>query len=233
MGSAPRRSARARRSGTMSTARIARRAEERSALHRHDADGSEPHHHDGRARGDGGAAGADVAGGQDVGQEHGLLVGHALGDGQREGVRARDRQGLGLAAGQVGDRPERLRFPPQTEVGPAAQARAALTAADDTRDEHAVAYPQRSYMSADLGHGADRLVAEPDARPGRGVVVQVQIRPADGGALDRDDRPGRPRKNGVGHLFDADPARTLEDGRSHARTLSERSTNYTAPVRSP
>ena len=33
----------------------ARRAEERGALHRHDADGSEPHHHDGRARGDGGA----------------------------------------------------------------------------------------------------------------------------------------------------------------------------------
>ena len=198
----------------------ARRAEQSGALHGHDADGTEPDDDDGGPRSDDGTQRAHVAGGQDVGQQHRVFVGHALGDGQGEEVGERHGHGLGLTAGEVGDGAERGGLAGLADVGLPGQAGPADTAADDARDEHPVARPVRAHVRADLGHRADGLVTEPDARPGRRVVVQVQIRAADGGALDRDDDARRSGQHRVGHVLDADVARTLEDGRSHARTLS-------------
>ena len=78
-----------------------RRPVELGALQGEHADRPEPDHHDGVARGDVGALRAEVAGGEDVGEQHGLLVGDALGDldDRRVGRRHGDR--LGLAAGQL------------------------------------------------------------------------------------------------------------------------------------
>ena len=53
----------------------ARRTEERGALERHDPDGAEADHDHGGARSDVGPQCAEVTGGEDVGQEDGLLVG--------------------------------------------------------------------------------------------------------------------------------------------------------------
>ena len=98
------------------------RTEERGALQRHDADRAEPDDDHGRPRPDGGPQRAEVAGREDVGEQHGLLVGHALGDGEREEVGERHRHGFGLPAGQIGHRAERGRLAGQADVGLAGQA---------------------------------------------------------------------------------------------------------------
>ena len=71
------------------------------ALQREHADRAEADHHHGVAGRDLGHLGAEVAGGEDVGEEHGLLVGDALGDLEHRRVGRRDGDGLGLAAPQV------------------------------------------------------------------------------------------------------------------------------------
>ena len=57
----------------MSTARIRDGPVELRALEREDADRAEADDHDGVARRDVGALRAEVAGGEDVGEQHGLL----------------------------------------------------------------------------------------------------------------------------------------------------------------
>ena len=147
---------------------------------------------------DGGPERADVARREDVGQEHGLLVGHALGDGQGELVGEGDGDRFGLAAGEVGHGPERGGLAGQAEVGEPGGA------GPHSRRSRPRPRPGRGrrhgrlHVRADLGHRADGLVAQPDAGAGRGVVVQVQIRAADGGAFDRDDDALGPGSTGSG-----------------------------------
>ena len=74
------------------------------------------------ARRDGGPQRAEVPGREDVGEEDGLLVGDALGDGEGEEVGEGDRHGLGLPAGEVGHRPERGRLAGEADVGLAGEA---------------------------------------------------------------------------------------------------------------
>ena len=100
----------------MSTARIRAGPEECGAAKRHDADGPEAHDDDRRSRADVGAQRAEVSRGEDVGEEHRLLVGHALGDGQREQVGERHGHRFGLSAGEVGHRAERSRLPGAADV---------------------------------------------------------------------------------------------------------------------
>ena len=112
---------------------------------------------------DGGAQRAQVAGGEDVGEEDGLLVGDALGDGEREEVGERDGHGLGLPAGEVGHGPERGGLVGEADVGLAGQAGPADAAPDHPRDQHAVAPLEAAHLRPGLGDRPDGLVAEPDA----------------------------------------------------------------------
>ncbi len=185
----------------------ARRAKERSALQRHDPHGAEAHDDDGRAWLNGGAQRPEVTGGKDVGEEHRLFAGDAIGDGQGEEIGEGDRHRLGLAAGKVGHRPKCGGHAGEADVGLAGQARAADAAPDHAGDEHAVARLEGAYMGTSLGHRADGLVPEADAVAGRGVVVQVQIRSADGRALDGDDDTLGPRQHRIGNILDRDVAR--------------------------
>ena len=141
MGSAPIRSARARRSGTMSMARI--RAGPKSWAHcsammptgpRPTTTTVDPGRMSARTA-------PDVAGGQDVGQEDRFLVGHPFGNGQGERVGEGHGHGLGLTPGEIGNGAERGRLAGPADVGLPGQARPADAAADDARDQHAVADP--------------------------------------------------------------------------------------------
>ena len=219
MGSAPRRSARARRSGTTSTARIRAGPEERRALQRHDADRPEAHDDHGRSGPDVGALRSQVAGREDVGQQDSLFVGDTLGDGEREEVGERDGHGLGLPTREVGNGAEGRRLVVEAHVRLAGQARTADAAPDDARHEHAIAQLEAAHLRAGFGHRPDGLMAEPDPASGGCVVVQVQIGTTDRGALHRDDDALGPGEHGVGDVVDADRARSIEDGCSHSRTL--------------
>ena len=65
-------------------------------------------------------------------------------------------------------------------------------------------------------------MAQPDAYPGGGIMVEVEIGAADGGALDRDDGAGRARQLRVGHVRDLDQTGAVEDSGAHPRTLARR-----------
>ena len=188
----------------------------------HDPDGAEAHDDDGRAWRNGGAQRPEVTGGKDVGEEHRLFVGDAVGDGQGEEVGEGDRHRLGLAAGKIGHRPKCSGHAVEADVGLAGEAGTADATPDHARDEHAVAWLQGAYVGANLGHRADGLVPETDAVAGRGVVVQVQIRSADGRALDSDDDTLGPRQHRIGNVLDRDGARPGKDSGSHLRTLPRR-----------
>ena len=197
----------------------ARRAEERCALQRHDADGTEADHDHGGARRDGGPQRTEVAGGEDVGEKDGFFVGDAFGDGEGEEVGERHGHGLGLAAREAGHRPEGRVLVGEAHVGLAGQAGSADAAPDHTRHQHAVAPPQAADVRPDFCHRPDGLVTELNAGPRGRVVVKVQIGSADGGALDRHDDAFGTRQDGIGDVLDRDVARSLEDGGSHVRTL--------------
>ena len=202
----------------------ARRAEERCALQRHDPDGAEAHDDHVGARPNGRPQRTEVARREDVGEKDGLFVGDAFRDGEGEEVGERHRHGLGLAAGQIGHRPERCVLVGQAHVGLAGQAGRADAAPDHARNQDTVTALQASYVRADFCHRPDGLVTELNAGPRGRIVVQVQIRTADGGALDRHDDALGSRQDGVGHVLDRDAARSLEDGGSHLRTLPRRTT---------
>jgi hypothetical protein len=64
-------------------------------------------------------------------------------------------------------------------------------------------------VRADLGHRPDRLVAELDAGSGRGVVVEVQVRAADGGVFDGHDHAIGTRKDRIGYIVHSDLSRSF------------------------
>ena len=96
--------------------------------------------------------------------------------------------------------------------GPAGTADAAP---DDARDEHTVTRLQAVHLRAGLGHRADGLVAKSDARTGRCVVIKVQIGPADGSCLHRDDDPLGTGKHRIGHVAQGHHVRPFQNGCSH------------------
>ena len=173
---------------------------------------------------DGGPQRTEVPRREDVGEKDGLLVGDAFGDGEGEEVGERHGHGLGLAAGQAGQRPEGGVLVGEAHIGLAGQAGRADAAPDHARDQDAVAPLQAADMRPDFRHRPDGLVTELNAGPRGRVVVQVQIGSADGGALDRHDDAFGTRQDRIGDVLDRDVARSLEDGGSHLRTLPRGST---------
>ena len=164
--------------------------------------------------------GAGEAGRRDVGQQHDLLVGQRLGDLGQVGLRVRDEQVLGLrAVDRVAEAPAAdglVAGAVAALAQLAAEAGVALAARRDGADEHAVADLVAGDAGAELLDDPDGLVAD-DRAPARTgysplrmwtsvpqIVVSVTRMSASPG-------PGRrPR-----HLFDADVARAMEDGRAH------------------
>ena len=182
----------------------ARRAEEGGALDRHDTHRTEADDDHGRTRLDGGPERTDVARGKDVGEEHGRLVGDSFGDRQDELIGERHGDRFGLTAGKIGHRTERGGLVGQAEVREPGSARLAPTAADHPRDQDAVSDSDAVDLWTGFGHRPDRLVAQPDADSGRGVVVQVQVRAADGGVFDGHDHTIGTRKDRIGYVMDRD-----------------------------
>ena len=82
-------------------------------------------------------------------------------------------------------------------------------------------------MRAGFGHRPDRLVPQLDARPRRRVVVQVEIRPADGRRLDGDDDTVGTGKHGIGNVAQRDDAWSLENGGSHSTHAIAETRDYT------
>ncbi len=132
-GSAPSLSARARRSGTRSTARI--RAGPKSWAHCRAIMPTgpspitttvDPGRMSARDR-------ADVTGGQDVGEKDRLLVGETLGNRQRKCVGEGHAHGLGLGTGEVGRSAERRGLAGAAHIGLSGEARPAEPAADHRR----------------------------------------------------------------------------------------------------
>ncbi len=155
--------------------------------------GPQPEHHDRPAGGALRPLGAGPPGGQVVGQQQRRLVVHALGDAQHLEVGGRHGDGGGLAAGQHA-RPEHL-GPLDAADGVAGRTPVAGTAPGDGRRQHPVAHPEPPDVGADLEHRAEELVAHRDGHAEVEVaVVEVQVRAADGGGVDRHHGSARPRR---------------------------------------
>ncbi len=201
----------------------ARGPEEPRAQDRHQAHRTAADHGDVLAGPDVGAARPQVAGGQDVGEQHGLLGADAVGDGAERRVGVRDGERLGLAARQSLVAAEHRRGAPLAGRHPAPSAGAALRAAHHARHQHPVAALEAAHLAAYLHHLADRLVAHREAALGAQVsVVDVQVGAADGRALHPHHHAGGVRGGGVRDLLAADLLRPTVDERSHGASIPRR-----------
>src|SRR5919199_2391743 len=167
--------------------------------------------------------GAHVARREDVREEQHLLVREVVLDLDRADVGERDARVLGLAAGvsagqvRVAEDPGR----PVAEdllghapVGVAVlaggvelvPARPAVAAGDRERHDDAVADLEVPHPTADLDDLAHELVAEDVPLPHRRdvAVVEMQVRPADGGRADLHDRVAVVEDLRVGDVLDLD-----------------------------
>ena len=166
------------------------------------------------------------AGRGDVGEQHDLLVGHAVGDVREVGLGRRDEQVLGLrAVDGVAEAPAAdglvaVAVAALAEV--AGQAGSALAARRDRADEHALADLVAGHAGAELVDDAHRLVADDQARPDRVFALEdVDVGAADRRRRDADDGfagagvagAGRPRRG---------CRRAVEDGRAHRAGIQMR-----------
>ena len=181
--------------------------------------------------------GAHVAGRQDVGEEEHLLVGEAVLDLERPDVGERHARELGLAAGKaagevrvaerarrrvahhlLGERGVRIRVLAERPV--VVPALPAVAAGDGERDDHPIADLELLDRSSDLDHFAHELVAEDVALlHGRDEpVVEVQVRAADRGRRDSDDRVALIEDLRIGDIPHFDVLLAHPAGRLHRRT---------------
>ena len=142
-------------------------------------------------------------------EKYGRLVGHSFGDRQDELIGERHGNCFGLTAGKTGRRPERRGLVRQAEVRETGPARLAQTAADHTRDQDTVSDPDAVDVRTGFGNRPDRLVAQLDAGSGRGVVVEVQVRAADGGVFDGHDHAIGTREDRIGDIVYRELSRTF------------------------
>src|SRR4029079_15043816 len=146
------------------------------------------------------------AGGQDVRQRHGGVVGHTLGDPVQGVVRERHPYELRLrAVDQVTEHPADARC---ALVGQAVGVEALVAvragaAGADAGDDHAVTDGVRGDGRPDLHDSADTFVPE-DATLDHGghvALENVQVRPTDRGGLDPHHDVGRLLDRGIGDFF--------------------------------
>lgn len=92
-----------------------------------------------------------------------------------------------------------------------------MTAGDVERNHHAVARFEVGDSRTGFFDNADRFVADDIARrhEWRQHFVEMEVRPADRGRGDADDRIGRFLDRGVGHFFDRNVSAALPGYCSH------------------
>ena len=202
-------------------------AVERGGRHHGQAHRARADHGDRVARLDPAVLDADLEPGrQDVREQDGGRVRHALGQPIQRGVGERDPDLLGLSAvDHVAKDPADT---DRTLVGEAvrrvpAAAVAAHPARADARDDHAVARLDGVDRRAHLQDGAHAFVPEDPARGHlRGVSLEdVQVRPADGGRGDLDDSVGRFDQMGVRDVVPALLARPVVDECLHGSSWTK------------
>ena len=84
--------------------------------------------------------------------------------------------------------------------------------------------------AADLLDRAHELVAEVHARDRHGPVVQVQVAPADRGAIDPQQQPVRSRHAGIGHVLDGDVPFPVQHDSTHGADPRSGQVEREAPV---
>ena len=157
---------------------------------------------------------------QDVGEQHGQVVGHVRREAVQRAVRERHANQLGLGpVDEVAEHPADARHPlgRQTVRGVLAPAVGAHAAPADARDDHALADSMAAHAVADRDDRPDPFVPEhPSVGDGRDVAVQdVQVGAADGGGVDLDHGVGRFEQTRVRDLLPRDGVRTVEHERLH------------------
>jgi hypothetical protein len=192
------------------------------ALHGAQPDRAEPEHCDDVAGRDPRADGRVVTGRHHVACEQRDVVGQAIGHRTQRQVGVRDERHVGLRAVEVAHRlamAERTREVAAVVVGLAAEV--AQAACRMERAQDAVAGLDVRDAVADRLDDADVLVADRRAGVHRvAPVVDVQVRTADAGCGDADDRVVGGYELGLGHVVEADLLGPLECHRSHrARNL--------------
>ena len=199
----------------------------------HLADRSQPDDRDAAAVGDLRVLHGLPGGGQDVGQEEEAVVGRPFGDLDGAVMGLGHAQELGLPTGHL---PVELGV--AEEAGPhalvavlrrlalrlqAVLAHEAMSARDVERHDDAIADREIVDPRADGLDDAHRLVAEHvtgvEKRPHH--LVEVQVRAAQAGRGDADDRVGRLLDGRVGDVVDADVAPAMPGQCLHAVALPE------------
>src|SRR5690606_16360762 len=157
-----------------------------------------------------------VGGGEDVGQQHGVLVGDRAGQCVHGQVGVGDADVFGLRA--VDQMAEDPASPAAALTVHGLAAEAAAAAGGDAGHEHAVSGTYAAHVAAGLDDLADRLVSEDGARLHLGHVAleDVQIRAADGDGVDPHDRVGGFLDAGIGDFFPGGLPGAVEDVALHA-----------------
>ena len=158
-----------------------------------------------------------VAGTHHVTREQCCVRGHAGGDATKGHVGVRNQRLLGLGSLERAEHravAEGARA--IARVVGAAQAEEARPAGSVVATEDPVAHAHARDVRAGGDHGSDELVADREAGlhldP---AVVDVEVRAADAGRLDLDDRIVARVERRLGAILDSDDAGRLEGDRSH------------------
>ena len=172
------------------------------ALRSAQSDGARAVDHHGAAGRNVGALGARPSGGQVVGEQQRLFGVDAVGDRQQLEVRGRHGEQIGLCAAQDTGA-EDLRTDTHVTGSRVAQPAQCPQPATDETSTRSPAFTLRT-SGTDLGDRSHRLVAQGHRLDERIVAVpEVQIRSADRGVADGDDRAVGPRHR-VGAGVDPD-----------------------------